>query len=207
LWFNRWNEILNLGPRFVEIVTWNDYGEPHYVGPLASKHTDDGNSKWVNDMPHDGWLEMAKPYIAAYKAGEKTLAKSIQADKLVYWYRPTSKGLNCDATDTTMQDAPNPWGNYFKGRPNGFETMEDSVFVVALLKKAGKVTAVSGQNSRTFDAPVGASAWKVAMGVGKQSFRLERGGQVVFSETSLRDVMDVCPCGCKYMLLPWYLVY
>ena len=50
LWFDRWNQILQLGPRFVEIVTWNDYGESHYVGPLSSPHTDDGASKWVNDM-------------------------------------------------------------------------------------------------------------------------------------------------------------
>jgi Glycosyl hydrolase family 71. len=50
LWYNRWNEILALGPRFIEIVTWNDYGESHYIGPLKSPHTDDGASKWVNDM-------------------------------------------------------------------------------------------------------------------------------------------------------------
>jgi hypothetical protein len=202
LWYNRWDDILNLGPRFVEIITWVDYKESHYVGPLAMKHTDDGNSKWVNDMLHNGWLELAKPFIAAYKAGKKTLAKSIQADKLVYWYRPTLKGANCDATDTTMQDAPNPWGNYSKGRPNGFETMEDYVFVVASLKEAGKVTAVSGQNSRTFDAPAGASAWKVAIGVGRQAFQLERGGQVVSSESSLQDVMDICPCGFRYLHPP-----
>jgi hypothetical protein len=50
LWFNRWNEVLALKPRFIEIVTWNDYGESHYIGPLKSPHTDDGASKWVNDM-------------------------------------------------------------------------------------------------------------------------------------------------------------
>jgi hypothetical protein len=50
LWFNRWNDILTLSPNFVEIVTWNDYGESHYVAPLASPHTDDGASKWVMDM-------------------------------------------------------------------------------------------------------------------------------------------------------------
>lgn len=50
LWFDRWNEILALKPRFIEIVTWNDYGECHYIGPLKSPHTDDGASKWVNDM-------------------------------------------------------------------------------------------------------------------------------------------------------------
>lgn len=50
LWYNRWREILELGPRFVEIITWNDYGESHYIGPLSSPHTDDGASKWVMDM-------------------------------------------------------------------------------------------------------------------------------------------------------------
>jgi hypothetical protein len=50
LWFDRWNEVLVLKPRFIEILTWNDFGECHYTGPLKSPHTDNGASKWVNDM-------------------------------------------------------------------------------------------------------------------------------------------------------------
>ena len=50
LWYNRWMEILRLAPQYVEIITWNDYGESHYIGPLSSPHYDDGNSKWTNDM-------------------------------------------------------------------------------------------------------------------------------------------------------------
>ncbi len=50
LWFRRWNDILAMKPQFLEIITWNDYGESHYIGPLSSKHADDGNSKWTNDM-------------------------------------------------------------------------------------------------------------------------------------------------------------
>ncbi|KAF2194284.1 glycoside hydrolase family 71 protein [Zopfia rhizophila CBS 207.26] len=184
LWYNRWNEILELGPRFIEIITWNDYGESHYIGNLASPHSDDGNSKWVNDMPHNGWLDMAIPYIAAYKAGQKSPASFIKEDKLIYWYRPTLKSLDCTATDTTVD-----------GRPNGYETFEDSVFVVALLKEDGKVTATSGSNTKSFDAKAGASAWKVDMAVGKQSFKLGRGGKEVISAISLRDVSDKCPCG------------
>ncbi|KAF2004700.1 glycoside hydrolase family 71 protein [Amniculicola lignicola CBS 123094] len=195
LWYNRWNEIINMesAPRFLEIITWNDYGESHYIGPLSSKHTDDGNSKWVNDMPHNGWLDMAKPFIKAYKAGSKDV--EVEEDQLVYWYRPTLKTLDCDATDTTMEDAPNPQGNYFKGRPDGVDSMEDAVFVVALLKEEGKVTVTSGTNTKTFDAPKGASAHKIDMGVGAQRFSLTRGGKTVMSESSLRDVMDTCPCG------------
>lgn len=48
--FDRWNQVLQQGFPMVEIITWNDYGESHYVGPLNSPHFDDGNSKWTNDM-------------------------------------------------------------------------------------------------------------------------------------------------------------
>ncbi|KAF2205757.1 glycoside hydrolase family 71 protein [Delitschia confertaspora ATCC 74209] len=195
LWYNRWNQILALKPRFLEIISWNDYGESHYIGPLASKHTDDGNSKWVNDMPHNGWLEMAKPFIAAYKAGASSPNSYITADQLVYWYRPVSKNLNCDATDTCDKDSIPGNENYFKGKPDGWNSMEDSVFVVALLKSAGTVTVSSGSNTASFNAPAGASSWKVNMGVGQQKFSLVRGGQTVLSDTSLRDISDVCPCG------------
>ncbi|KAG9239015.1 putative alpha-1,3-glucanase/mutanase [Amylocarpus encephaloides] len=195
LWFNRWNEILTLGPQFVEIITWNDYGESHYIGPLASKHHDDGNSKWVNDMPHNGWLDMAKPYIAAYKAGAMSPDAYIKEDKLVYWYRPTLKSINCDSTDTTMASANDNTGNYFQGRPDGSASMADAVFVVAMLKEAGTVTVTSGKKTQKFNAPAGATAFQAEMQVGKQSFSLERGGKSVISGTSLRDISDVCPCG------------
>lgn len=50
LWYNRWNEVLKLQQQYIELITWNDYGESHYLGPLSSPHHDDGASKWVNDM-------------------------------------------------------------------------------------------------------------------------------------------------------------
>ncbi|KFY42244.1 hypothetical protein V494_02491 [Pseudogymnoascus sp. VKM F-4513 (FW-928)] len=195
LWFNRWNEVLTLGPRFLEIITWNDYGESHYIGPLKSPHYDDGNSKWTNDMPHGGWLDMAKPFIAAYHAGAESVDSYITSDQLIYWYRPTVRGLDCDATDTTMVPADNSSGNYFQGRPDGWENMQDSVFVVALLTQPGTVTIISGENRQTFDAPAGASSFQVDMQVGVQSFALTRGPDVVLSGSSLKDVSSICICG------------
>ncbi|KAA8644204.1 glycoside hydrolase family 71 protein [Aspergillus tanneri] len=194
LWYDRWNEILTLGPRFVEIITWNDYGESHYVGPLSS-HTDDGNSKWVNDMPHEGWLDLSKPYIAAFKAGDTSVDKHITEDKLIYWYRPAHRNTNCDTTDTCMEPADNSSGNYFIGRPNGWDSMEDSVFVVSLLTSPATVQLSSGENSRSFEAPAGASSFKVDMGVGKQKFSAVRDGKEVLSGTSLKDVVEGCACG------------
>ncbi len=150
LWFQRWTEILTLAPQFLEIISWNDWGESHYISSLGSPHLDDGNSKWTNDMPHDGFLQMAKPYISAFKAGSKTVDSYIKSDQLIYWYRPTLKSASCDSTDTCAKpwpsSTPNP--NYFVGKPNGYETMEDSVFVIALLQSPGTVTVVSGSISQ-----------------------------------------------------------
>ncbi|OIW29271.1 glycoside hydrolase family 71 protein [Coniochaeta ligniaria NRRL 30616] len=184
LWFNRWQNILTSKPAFIEIISWNDYGESHYVGPLSSKHTDDGSSKWVNDMPHNAWLEMAKPFITAYKNGAASPNAYVTQDQLIYWYRPTPKSVNCDATDTTTG-----------GRPDGWDQMSDSVFVVALLTSAGTVTVTSGSNTVSFNAPAGATAFQVPMGVGAQTFTLTRRSTTLLSGRSLRDVSNVCPCG------------
>ncbi|ROW09494.1 hypothetical protein VMCG_02368 [Cytospora schulzeri] len=195
LWYTRWNDILTTSPEFVEIITWNDYGESHYIGPLSSMHDDDGASKWVNDMPHDGWRDVAKPFIAAYKAGAASVDDFIKEDKIVYWYRPAPRTVNCDSTDNTMKPGNNDSGNYFEGKPNGWGDMKDSVFVVTLLTSPGSVTVTSGDNTQTFDAPAGASSHEIPMGVGQQKFSLTRDSETILSGTSLKDIIDSCPCG------------
>ena len=146
-------------------------------------------------MPHDGWLDMAKPFISAYKAGASSPNSYITSDQLIYWYRPALKSLDCDATDTTMVAANNASGNYFMGRPDGSDSMQDAVFIVALLTSAGKVTVTSGSNTQAFNAAAGASAFQVPMAVGSQKFTLTRNGTTILSGTSLRDISSVCPCG------------
>lgn len=146
-------------------------------------------------MPHNGWLDMAKPFIAAYHAGATSVTSFITSDQLIYWYRPELRTLNCDATDTTMGPSNNASGNYFNGRPDGWNTMADSVFVVALLRSPGVVTIRSGGNSQSFNAPAGATAFQVDMQVGQQQFTLTRGGNTVLSAVSLKDVSATCICG------------
>jgi hypothetical protein len=57
----------------------------------------------------------------------------ITNDSIIDWYRPTLKGLDSNAPETTMTKTNSSTGNYFKCRPNGWETAEDKVFVVTLL--------------------------------------------------------------------------
>ena len=139
---------------------------------------------------------MAKPFIAAYHAGATDVSSYIDSDQIVYWYRQNLKSLDCDATDTTAnQPANNASGNYFEGRPDGWNTLEDSVFVVSLLRSAGSLTITSGSNSQTFDAPAGAAAFSVPMALGQQSFSLSRSGTSVLSGTSLKEITAICNCG------------
>lgn len=126
---------------------------------------------------------MVKPFIAAYKAGAKSVGGYIKSDEIIYWYRPTPKTASCDSTDNT------------KSRPDGTNTVSDSVFVVALLTEAGTVTVSSGSNSKTFAGQAGANAWAVDMGTGKQTFSLKRDGSNVLSGTSLKDISVDCVCG------------
>ncbi|KAH8901773.1 glycoside hydrolase [Thozetella sp. PMI_491] len=198
LMFDRLSDMLELQPQFFELVTWNDFGESHYLAPLDSQHGDDGNSKWTLGLPHEGWLDMAKPFIAAYKAGasKEQIVDHIEEEQIVYWYRPNPTATNCDLTDTTAgRSADNSSGNYFEGRPNGYESFADEVFVVSLLKEAGTLSVSSGNSTQTFSAPAGAQIFRVPMGLGTQSFSLSRDGQSVFAASSDRDITDKCQCG------------
>lgn len=138
---------------------------------------------------------MAKPFIAAYKAGSNSVGDYIKSDQIIYWYRPTLKSANCDSTDNTMKPADDSMGNFFQGLPNGADAVSDSIFVVALLTATGTVTVSSGSNTQTFDGKAGANAWAVNMGTGKQSFSLTRGGNTILSGTSLKDISADCICG------------
>ncbi|KAF5344413.1 hypothetical protein D9758_015478 [Tetrapyrgos nigripes] len=179
LWYNQWFEIISLKPRFVEMVTWNDYGESHYIGPLSSPHYDDVNSKWANDIPHNDWLDMAKPFIAAYKAGASSPSAYIQNDRLIYWYRITPKSLNCNSTDI----------------PDGWNTMSDNIFVVSLLTSPGTVAVQTGAMVYTFNAAAGAPAVSVPFQVRAQTFTLSRNRSKVIGATSLKQIQNTCQCG------------
>ena len=81
------------------------------------------------------------------------------------------------------------------GRPDGWETMDDDVYVVTFLTQPGTITVTSGGQVFTQQVPAGANLVKVPMGVGQQKFTLSRNGQVVLQDTSLMDISNVCPCG------------
>jgi hypothetical protein len=63
LWYDRWEEAIWEQPDFIEIISWNDYGESHYIGPLHDDGFDafsvgKGPFNFAEAMPHDGWRQI-----------------------------------------------------------------------------------------------------------------------------------------------------
>lgn len=81
------------------------------------------------------------------------------------------------------------------GRPDGWDTMDDVVYVVTMLTQAGQLTVTSGGQTVVKEVPAGANLIEVPAAVGQQKFSLSRNGQVVLEDTSKMDISNVCPCG------------
>lgn len=91
LWWQRWQQIWQQQPEYVEIISWNDYGESHYIGGLYTNELhafkpETGNPAfdYVSGMPHDGWRELLPFVIETYKNSFSQLLD----ERLVVWYRP-----------------------------------------------------------------------------------------------------------------------
>ncbi|MCJ1359083.1 MAG: hypothetical protein MMC33_009083 [Icmadophila ericetorum] len=99
LWHTRWQEAIQLQPDFVEVLTWNDFGESHYIGPIVSSGIPSGSTSYVDNTPHDAWRTFLPYYIQAYKANNANLVYN--GDGLVYYHRlnPYASG-SADGTVT-----------------------------------------------------------------------------------------------------------
>lgn len=138
-------------------MTWNDYGESHYIGPYNTPHTDDSSSAWAAGLDHTAMLDFAVPYIKAFKAGET--APVIEEEMLVYWYRPHLKSASCDSTDNCGS------------KPTGWDFLGDTVFVATMTKSGGTVKVTSGNNQAVVQQlEAGVQMIEVPMGVGEQTF-------------------------------------
>lgn len=108
LWFDRWQEVLFLQPDYVEIISWNDWGESHYIGPQDLTQWDSvfGPTKgkaafnYVDGFAHDGFRQILPHVIDLYKNNSTML----NDESLLYWGRSVSSAA-CDGNGTTLNTA------------------------------------------------------------------------------------------------------
>ncbi|KAK4153536.1 glycoside hydrolase [Chaetomidium leptoderma] len=136
LWDGRWRQVMEVVPDFVQILTWNDYGESHYIGPVRKKElglftTAKAPLEYVKGVTHDGWRKFLPFYIEVYKTGKVPA----EVEEGVAAYYRTAPALACPAGGTKGNNVD--FGQT-EVAPEGL--VEDSVFYAALLKSDEGVT-------------------------------------------------------------------
>ncbi|KAL9027222.1 MAG: hypothetical protein Q9196_004223 [Gyalolechia fulgens] len=212
MWHERWQQVLEVQPDFVEvrsarsasksdlaphtdigirqqIITWNDYGESHYIGPItAASGIPDGAHQYVNKLPHDHWRDLLPYYIAAYKSGSPP---AVDTDKVQMWYRlPLAT-----ARSNGMTVGNAPW----EPAIDADAVVENKVFFTALVKEPSTVSVQIGSNAAdTFQAASPGlfhSSIPFNGRTGEVTVRVLRDGQAVIPTITGAPVMPSPPNG------------
>ncbi|KAG6831948.1 hypothetical protein H0H92_006549 [Tricholoma furcatifolium] len=150
LYSKRWESLIDTRDQIdiVQIISWNDYGESHYVGPI--KGAQPNSQAWVDGMHHTGWLNLTNYYATAFKTGA---FPTIEKDQLFMWSRP----------HPTLATAPDP-----VGPPTNFELFEDNVWAVVMVTAPSTVVlSTSPQNSQTFQVQAGLTKLSIPISAGE----------------------------------------
>ncbi|KAJ3824780.1 glycoside hydrolase [Lentinula raphanica] len=130
LYVRRWEQLIATRDRIdiIQIISWNDYGESHYIGPI--KGAQPNSQSWVDGYPHAAFLKMTKYFSRAFKAGQYP---PVHEDQIFVWARPHPK----DAVAS----------NDCVPRPEHWDLTDDKVWVVVLAKLPATVSMSSGSGT------------------------------------------------------------
>ncbi|KAJ7471191.1 glycoside hydrolase family 71 protein [Mycena galericulata] len=130
----------------VQLLTWNDFGESHYLGPLLP-HTSQPNSQaWVDGFDHTGWLDLFAYYIEAFKTDAYP---DITRDRIFLWARlyPSSA--------STLDPV---------GKPDNWEWTQDYLWAVCLLSAPADVVLQCGSTKQeATNVPAGLAKFKLPL--------------------------------------------
>lgn len=161
LYAKRWESLVQIRDQvdIVECLTWNDYGESHYLGPI--KGAQPNSQSWVNGFDHTGWLNLTSYYSTAFKTGSYP---PVTKDQIILWSRP----------HPALATAPDP-----VGQPTNFQITQDKVWAIVLATSPGTVTlSTSSSHSQTFSVPAGVSKLSIPISPGGyMAATLTRNGQ------------------------------
>ncbi|KAG2420207.1 hypothetical protein HFD88_005007 [Aspergillus terreus] len=150
LWHDRWQQVFELEPEFVQIISWNDYGESHYIGPLRDNGyvafgASHGKSpfNYAQNMTHDAWRTLLPYYIDQYKSADNKTTLPIVNETAVAWYR-LHPGDAC-RTGGTTGNAPNQGQREYPPAT----ILEDRIFYSALLNSSSEVKVKVGDSEAT----------------------------------------------------------
>ncbi|KAJ8295496.1 Phosphoserine aminotransferase 2, chloroplastic [Rhodotorula toruloides] len=151
---------LSIQPAYVELLSWNDFGESHYLGPVrASAGVPSGATAYA-DTKHDHlpMLWLSAYYNIWFKSGSPP---PISTECLVWWYRPHPAKVSATSDPLSA--------------PQYAETLDDKVFAAIFVpqgSKARKVVINAGGQAQSQDVKEGVNLVSVTFQVGKTRISL-----------------------------------
>ncbi|KAF8147293.1 glycoside hydrolase [Mycena galopus ATCC 62051] len=150
LYARRWETLIAERDQvdLVEVVTWNDYGESHYLGPIKGD-LPAGSEVWVDGFPHQAFLDLTAVYAAAFKTGN---APVIAKDEIIMYSRPHL--ANAQPADPI-------------GPPTNFQVTQDAVWAIVMATAPGNVTlSTTATDAQTFDVDAGINKLSIPIAPG-----------------------------------------
>ncbi|KAJ7729693.1 glycosyl hydrolase family 71-domain-containing protein [Mycena maculata] len=138
---NRWNQLIQMRDQiqFVEMVTWNDWGEGDYFGTITIDQP--AGTDFVNGYPHTAWLAMSGYYIQAFKT---SVYPTITQDVIYYWSRPHPWNQPANLAGDSLP------------RPTNYDWTQDYLWAAAFCSSTCTVTLkVAGSSNTWADLPAG----------------------------------------------------
>lgn len=181
-------QVLKLQPDFVEVITWNDAGESHYVGNFWDEQIAGSDiGAYTKGYDHKGWLQVLTPFIKAYKGGAKGLPDiSPPSDKPVgsLWYRTLLTSASCFSSIKNHEMAVDT--------VNFAVILPSDDYQIKVYSNNKVIKTVDGKKGLNYDGVPG-----LAAGSGQKIEVVDKSGNVVSSATGTKDVLteksgDVC---------------
>ncbi|KAJ2897276.1 glycoside hydrolase family 71 protein [Zalerion maritima] len=162
LWYDRWMQVFDIMPDFIQIISWNDFGESHYISDIEDSQIVSGAEWYVQNHPHAAFRLTLPYFIAAYKAGTKDITPPT-GDVAIAWYKTVAVG------DRAAGGAV--WGQ--GGTEPAYSGASDVVSVLAITGSSGVVALQLGDTKHSVDVAGPVAFFTAGMPAG--------GGQVILS--------------------------
>jgi hypothetical protein len=101
----RFGQALELQPDMLQLQTWNDAGESHYMGNIWPEPmtTSKQIQALVKGYDHTGYKEVLPAFIKAWKRGDKTTANMVPTNgkdvQGTFWHHTLTVDANCGTSE------------------------------------------------------------------------------------------------------------
>ncbi|KAL6718912.1 hypothetical protein ACLMJK_003147 [Lecanora helva] len=198
----RMRNILSMSPQpdFVEIVTWNDGPESHYIGTIWPEQNNDTQGTVYATQakaPHNAWQQIIAPFIAAWKNSSTPASMTplltspaVPATGSV-WYKTILQNATCT----------NNVDGYYGEKPDGFDSGHDALnWAISVPADSKGLRVIATSNGQAFPPTslrpgLNYGAFENVQAGRQALYLLDGTGEVVMAAVGGPEVEIGCPDG------------